>query len=229
MARRLLAGLLTATLTASLLVFGSAAPAVAQSGGGCAIGPPISVLEVYHEPRMFHYRVLHNGNKNNVNFKLFDAAGQLRWSWNSPDDRVGLTWYHIQPAVVVPPGGTVHVTAIFDVFGPDPQCTYGAQPCCSLTNGWSPNGSSGLWGVSPPYITHPSTLQVNAELPGHTSFVFVVKSAGLADAYFHNQPSTFQIPFSYAGRTVQVSARAAGPVSNPWAFPELSFFFPPFG
>jgi hypothetical protein len=60
-------------------------------------------------------------------------------------------------------------------------------------------------------------------------YVFVVKTSGLADAYFHHQPSTFQVPFSYASRTVRVSARADGPVSNPWASPELSFFVPSFG
>lgn len=57
----------------------------------------------------------------------------------------------------------------------------------------------------------------------------MVKTSGLADAYFHHQPSTFQVPFSYAGRTVRVSARADGPVSNPWASPELGFFVPSFG
>jgi Glycosyl hydrolase catalytic core len=68
---------------------------------------------------------------------------------------------------------------------------------------------------------------VNAYLPGTERFVFVVKVAGLPDAYFGDQPSPFAIDRSrFGGRSVSVSARAEGPKSNPWATPELRFIVP---
>ena len=72
----------------------------------------------------------------------------------------------------------------------------------------------------------PDRRHVYATLPGTTSFVFVVKSDNIADRYVE-APSPFVIdPAVYGGRTVRVSARAAGPASNPWA-PEVTVAAPP--
>jgi hypothetical protein len=72
----------------------------------------------------------------------------------------------------------------------------------------------------------PDRRHVYATLPGTTGFVFVVKSTGLADRYVE-APSPFVIdPAVYGGRTVRVSARAAGAASNPWA-PEVTVAAPP--
>lgn len=229
MVRRFLAGFLTATLAAALLVFGGAAPAQAQPNGGCGVLPHGFQLWVEHEPRMFHYALVANRNKNNVNIRIFNSSHQLLWTWNSPDNRRPATWYHIQPGVVVPPGGYATFTGIFDVsFGSDPSCTYTTQLCCSTFNGWNPNGSSSsFFGVPPPYMTRPNNVQVQAELPGHSSFEYVVRTSGLADAHFHNQGSLFTLSQAvYGGRTVRVSARAEGSSSHPWSFPELVFTVP---
>jgi len=59
---------------------------------------------------------------------------------------------------------------------------------------------------------------VDATLAGSTTFVFVVKTAGQADAYFSDVTSPFLIdPWRYGGLTVRVSARASGPSTNAWA------------
>jgi len=72
----------------------------------------------------------------------------------------------------------------------------------------------------------PDRRHVYATLPGTTSYVFVVKSSGLADAYFQNVTPPFVIDAgTYGGRSVRVSARAAGPVTNPWA-PEIPLAVP---
>lgn len=221
MVRRFVAGLLTATLTAALLVFGSAGAAQALPSCGVS-GFELSVVP---EPRMFHYSLRANRDKNNVNIRIYSATNQLVWYWNSPDDRRGGRWYHIQPTVAVPEGGYATFTAIFDVsFGSDPQCTYTTGVCCSSLGGWAPNGvGSGPWGVSPPYMTRlANNVQVQAELNGHSSFVYVVKASGMADAYFYAQGSVFTLNQSvYGGKTVRVSARAEGSSSHPWSFPEL--------
>lgn len=157
MLRRFFAGLLTAALAATLLVFGSISPAQAQISGVCAVGPPISLLEVVQEPGLFMYRVRHNGKKNNVNIRIRNANKQQIWSWDSPDNRRGEQWYTMQPSIQVPVGGTVTFTAIFDVFGPDPRCTYTTTVCCS-GNGWQPSGASG------PYVTKLNELQLRTDV-----------------------------------------------------------------
>jgi hypothetical protein len=59
---------------------------------------------------------------------------------------------------------------------------------------------------------------VTATLPQAVTFVFVVKSAGMADAYFANTVSAFAVdPWTYGGKSVKVSARAEGNPNYPWA------------
>ena len=229
MMRRFAAGLLTATLTAALLVFGSGSPAQAQTTAGCGILPHNFQLQVIHEPRMFHYYLQADRNKNNVNIRIYSATDQLLWSWNSPDDRRGGQWYHIQPSTAVPQGGYATFTGIFDVsFSSDPRCTYTTQICCLTWSNWAPNGlASGPWGVSPPYLTGLDNLQVQADLPGHSSFEYRVKAPGMPTAYFPDQGALFTLDRSvYGGKTVEVSSRAEGSGSNPWTYPAVRLDVP---
>jgi hypothetical protein len=68
---------------------------------------------------------------------------------------------------------------------------------------------------------------VDASSPSATTFVFVVRTAGLADAYYADvQPPFIIDPWRYGGRSVAVSARASGPESNRWA-EEIHISVPP--
>ncbi len=89
--RKCVAAFSAATLTAALLVFGSASPASAYAGACGIVGTPFA-LYLDYEPRMFHYQLSANRNKNNVDIRMYNASGQLMWSWFSPDDRVGGRW-----------------------------------------------------------------------------------------------------------------------------------------
>lgn len=96
------------------------------------------------------------------------------------------------------------------------------------TNPW---GSEILVDVPPPtpgvpvLTVKPDRRHVYATLPGVTRFVFVVKSAGMPDQYVTGAAPLVIDEARYGGRTVRVSARAEGPVSNPWA-PETSIDVP---
>ncbi len=69
--------------------------------------------------------------------------------------------------------------------------------------------------------------RVDAYLAGTSTFTFVVKVAGQPDAYFGDIPSPFTIdPWRFGGKTVSLSVRAGGSVSNPWA-PEVKAAIPP--
>jgi hypothetical protein len=68
---------------------------------------------------------------------------------------------------------------------------------------------------------------VYATLPGTDRFTFVVKVAGMPDAYFGNQPSPFAIDRqSFGGREVSVAARADLPSSMPWTAVPQHFIVP---
>jgi hypothetical protein len=68
---------------------------------------------------------------------------------------------------------------------------------------------------------------VDAALPGAATYQFVLKAAGLSDAYFSGQPPAFLIDrTTYGGRWVRVSARASGAAVLPWA-PEIQLLVPP--
>src|SRR5690606_18498284 len=138
-----------------------------------------------YEPRMFHYQLSANRNKNNVDIRMYNASGQLMWPWFSPDDRVGGRWYHLQPPMQVPPGGYDPSTSAFDVqFVSAPKCTFATLTCCSGSNGWPPNGYPyGDWGWSPPYMTRLSNTQVKAELEGHSTFEWRLRASGVPDRY----------------------------------------------
>jgi hypothetical protein len=90
----------------------------------------------------------------------------------------------------------------------------------AVTNPWAravevtvPRPADGV----PVLEVRPDRRHVYATLGDTTDFVFVVKSAGMADRYVEAR-SPFVIDTGvYGGRTVVVSARGAGPVSNPWA------------
>lgn len=70
----------------------------------------------------------------------------------------------------------------------------------------------------PAVVARSDGWHVDATLPGATTFVFVVKATGLEDAYHGDVTPPFVIdPWRYGGRSVTVSARVAGPESNPWA------------
>lgn len=229
MARRLLAGILTVTLTSSLLVFGGAVPAnadVPETDHECHSSGHQALM--YYEPQMFHYWFGSGGDKSNMNIRIHRSDGVLLWSWNSPDDRRSQRWYHIQPGIVVPPGGFVRFNAIFDVFLADPACSYRTTPCCSTSSGWRVLDDRGPWGVSPPYLTRGSSAtRVNAQLPGISSFDFRVRTSGKPDATFFNRSSPFTISTTqYGGRTVRVTARVTGSASNPFTFPELVLSIP---
>jgi hypothetical protein len=84
--------------------------------------------------------------------------------------------------------------------------------------------------TAPVLTTQPGGWQVNASLPKTTSFsflvepktkfMFVVKSNGVADAYYDDVTPPFVVDrWAYGGRSVTVSARVAGPQTNPWAPP----------
>lgn len=70
---------------------------------------------------------------------------------------------------------------------------------------------------APVLDARPDRRHVYAKLPGTSTFVYSVKSTGMADAYFQDVLPPFVIPAKYDGRQVRVGARASGPVSNPWA------------
>src|SRR5258708_37758253 len=77
---------------------------------------------------------------------------------------------------------------------------------------------------APMVTAEPDHWHVEASLPGSTdgvaTFVWVVKTGGMSDAYFLDKTAPFLIdPFTYGGKTVSVSARGSGHASNPWAAP----------
>lgn len=85
--------------------------------------------------------------------------------------------------------------------------------------GWLPFGSGPTAVKIAPVLTPQQDLwHVNAALPGVTRFTFVVRVAGSADVFADNVASPYVIdPVTFGGRSVSVSARAAGRKSNPWA------------
>jgi hypothetical protein len=92
-----------------------------------------------------------------------------------------------------------------------------ARPTISA-NGWAPQISFTVPSASGPLVrVRPDGRHVYASQPGVSTFVFVVKSAGMTDAYFQDVTPPFTIdPTVYGGRTISVNARASGPATNPW-------------
>jgi hypothetical protein len=96
--------------------------------------------------------------------------------------------------------------------------TVSARARTSPTDAWSSSVTFTVASPVPSLATAADQRHVTATLPQAVTFVFVVKTAGLADAYFGNVASTFAVdPWTYGGRTVLVSARAQGTADHPWA------------
>ena len=96
--------------------------------------------------------------------------------------------------------------------------TVSARAAGSNANLWAADVHVDVAPPLPALTTQPGGWQVNASLPKTTRFVFVVKSNGLRDAYYPDVTPPFTVDrWKYGGRSVTVSARAAGPATNPWA------------
>jgi hypothetical protein len=81
---------------------------------------------------------------------------------------------------------------------------------------WSARVSFTVATPVPSLVRAADNRHVTATLPQVVSFVFVVKSAGMADAYFADTTSPFAIDAAvYGGRTVTVSAASAEPPGRP--------------
>ncbi|MEV4536533.1 glycosyl hydrolase [Asanoa sp. NPDC049518] len=106
----------------------------------------------------------------------------------------------------------------------------GARAEGPATNPWSASVQIEVPAPAPdvPVLSvRPDRRHVHATLPGVTRFVFVVKVTGQPDVYFSNVTAPFVIDQArFGGRSVRVSARAEGPVDNPWA-PEIAIDVPP--
>jgi hypothetical protein len=91
----------------------------------------------------------------------------------------------------------------------------------AASNPWAPEQSFVVPAPkagAPVVSVKPDHRHVYAERPGTTSFAYVVKTTGLDDWYSPEMSTPLTIDSAtYAGRTVTVSARAAGPTSNPWS------------
>lgn len=95
-----------------------------------------------------------------------------------------------------------------------------ARARTSSTDPWSSPVTFTVAPAVPSLTLAADRRHVTASLPLAVTYVFVVKTAGLADMYVDNVTSTFAIdPWRYGGRTVRVSARAQGAVGHPWATP----------
>lgn len=205
------------------MVFGGASPASAQVSGDCEGHD----AWLSYSSKMFTYMFLTGGSQSNLNLRVYRSDGVRLWSYFSPDNRRRNEWYHVQPQVVVPHGGYVRFTLIWDVsFASDPTCTVQTEPCCTGANGWGVLDDRGPWGVTPPYLTR-SGIQVNAQLPGISRFDFRVRASGVSDTVYLNRTSPFTVSQSrYGGKTVRVTARVTGSSSNPWTVPEKRFSVP---
>ena len=87
--------------------------------------------------------------------------------------------------------------------------------------GLLPGGSKGRpVKVAPTVRVQSDRWHVDATLPGVTRFSFVVRMAGSADVQVNDVASPFTIdPVKFGGRSVSVSAQAAGWRTNPWSQP----------
>lgn len=94
--------------------------------------------------------------------------------------------------------------------------------------GWLPGGSPVSVKVAPVLKVKQDRWRVDASLPGIKRFTFVIRVAGSPDVYADNVTSPFTInPWTFGGRSVSVSARAAGRATNPWATPVKADVPPP--
>jgi hypothetical protein len=138
MAKRHIRRLLTAAVAASVLLFGWAVPAQADSTSTWCqtndiLGNPLYMDGVayyytsgsYHVWNEFDFLLsgAGTGGKSNELIRFYDNGPQV-WSWTSGDNLQSYIWYGVGANIWVLASHTERAwfKAIFDNFGPDPRC-----------------------------------------------------------------------------------------------------------